>query len=225
MGFANVQKNLIPQEKSLRSPSLQSQVRVQSYAQYRCRYAPSIYSQQSNKHRLEIAMSIQEWEAVAEIISAIAVVASLVYLAVQIRQNTNGLSMSIKSTELAAFERNVEAGNRIREVFILNPDIAELYGKGLRSFKELSSSDRLRFGMVLSNIFSSLQGAYIRQLTYGNDPANFAGSERMLDSLISCRGVRDWLRCNDPDWRPQFAALVKLRIKNFENSSENLCTD
>jgi len=57
-------------------------------------------------------MSIQEWAAIAEIVSAVAVVASLIYLAVQIRQNTNGLSMSLRSTELAAFERNVEAGNK-----------------------------------------------------------------------------------------------------------------
>ena len=63
-------------------------------------------------------MSIQEWAAIAEIVGAVAVVASLVYLAVQIRQNTHGLAMSLKSTELAAFERNVEAGNRIREIFI-----------------------------------------------------------------------------------------------------------
>lgn len=33
-------------------------------------------------------MSIQEWAAIAEIVGALAVVASLVYLAVQIRQNT-----------------------------------------------------------------------------------------------------------------------------------------
>ena len=67
-------------------------------------------------------MSIQEWAALAEIIGAVAVVASLIYLAVQVRQNTHELSMSLRSTELAAFERNVESGIRIRELFILNPD-------------------------------------------------------------------------------------------------------
>lgn len=75
-------------------------------------------------------MSIQEWAAIAEIVGAVAVVASLVYLAVQIRQNTHGLSMSLESTELAAFERNVEAGNRIREIFILNPDVSKLFARG-----------------------------------------------------------------------------------------------
>jgi len=166
-------------------------------------------------------MSIQEWAAIAEIVSAVAVVASLIYLAVQIRQNTNGLRMSLRSTELAAFERNVEAGNRVREIFILNPDVSELYARGLKSYADLDGSDKMRFGMVLSNVFSALQGAYVRQLTYGNDPANFAGSERTLDSLIRCRGVRDWLSHNNPDWRPQFTAMVQRRVKVFEDTAEN----
>ena len=166
-------------------------------------------------------MSIQEWAAIAEIVGAVAVVASLIYLAVQIRQNTHGLSMSLRSTELAAFERNVEAGNRIREIFILNPDVSELFARGKSSYTDLGSSDKIRFDMLLSNVFSAFQGAYIRQLTYGNDPENFAGSERLLDSYIRCSGVRDWLGSNNPDWRPQFAALVQRRIKMFEDAAEN----
>ena len=165
-------------------------------------------------------MSIQEWAAIAEIVGAVAVVASLIYLAVQIRQNTHGLSMSLKSTELAAFERNVEAGNRIREIFILNPDVSELFARGKSSYTDLGSSDKIRFGMLLSNVFSAFQGAYIRQLTYGNDPENFAGSERLLDSYIRCSGVRDWLSSNNPDWRPQFAALVQQRVKMFDDVAE-----
>jgi len=129
--------------------------------------------------------------------------------------------MSLRSTELAAFERNVEAGNRIREIFILNSDVSELYARGLKSYADLGDSDRMRFGMVLSNVFSALQGAYVRQLAYGNDPANFAGSERTLDSLIRRRGVRDWLSRNNPDWRPQFAEMVQRRVKIFEDAAEN----
>jgi len=167
-------------------------------------------------------MSIQEWAAIAEIIGAFAVVASLVYLAVQIRQNTHGLSMTLKSTELAAFERNIEAGNRIREMLVLNPEVSELYEKGLKSYADLGGSDKIRFGMVLSNIFSAFQGAYVRQLTYGNDPENFAGSERLIDSYIRFPGVRDWLCSVDRDWRPQFAEMVQQRVDMFEDTAEEV---
>ncbi len=165
-------------------------------------------------------MSIQEWAALAEIIGAVAVVASLIYLAVQIRQNTHELSMSLKSMELAAFERNVDSGIRIRELFILNPEILELYARGGEYYADMDEGDKLRFDMALRNVFSALQGAYVRQLTFGNDPAHFAGSERTLDRLVRNRGIRDWLSHSTPDWRPQFAALVQQRVHLFEELAE-----
>jgi hypothetical protein len=156
-------------------------------------------------------VTIEEWGAIGEIVGALAVVASLVYLAAQIRQNTRQLSLSVKATELAAFERNVESGNLIRSMFIQDPKVAELYTRGIRDFKALDETDRLRFEMLLSNMFSALQGAYIRQLTYTHDPDGFEGGKRAIDRLLSLRGVRQWLRLNDPDWRPEFAALVEER--------------
>lgn len=167
-------------------------------------------------------MSIQEWAALAEIIGAVAVVASLIYLAVQVRQNTHELSLSLRSTELAAFERNVESGIRIRELFILNPEIMELYARGAESYADLDQNDKLRFDMVLRNVFSALQGAYVRQLTFDNDPTNFAGSERTLDRLVRGQGVRDWLSHNNPDWRPEFTALVQQRVHLFEKTAEEV---
>lgn len=165
-------------------------------------------------------MSIQEWAALAEIIGAVALVASLIYLAVQVRQNTHEISMSLKSTELAAFERNVESGIRIRELFILNPEVLELYARGGESWASLDDGDKLRFDMVLRNVFSALQGAYVRQLTYGNDPTEFAGSERTLDRLIKGQGIRDWLIHSHPDWRPEFSALVQQRVHLFEKATK-----
>ncbi|MFW2404876.1 MAG: hypothetical protein ACN4GT_08915 [Gammaproteobacteria bacterium] len=157
-------------------------------------------------------MTIEQWGAIGEIVGALAVVASLVYLAMQIRQNTRQLAHSMKATELAAFERNVDSGNRTRELFILHPDVHDLYLRGTKSFKALDTADRMRFGMILSNIFSSLQGAYIRQLTYGHDPNDFAGSVRTIDQLLKLAGVAAWLRHHEPDWRPEFAGLVQERM-------------
>jgi len=170
-------------------------------------------------------MTIQEWGAIGEIIGGVAVVASLVYLAMQIRQNTRQLALSIEATRLAAFERNVEAGNQIRDLFIKYPDVAELYARGVRNFRQLNDSERLRFGMILRNVFSSMQGAHVRHLTYGNDPAGFDGAKRMLDDLVRLPGVRDWLNRNEPDWRPEFAALVAERLQLTANEEMHAPAD
>lgn len=155
------------------------------------------------------------WEAVgaiAEALGAIAVFVSLIYVAVQIRQNTKQASRNVEANQLAAFERNVESGNRIRELMILHPDLAQLLLSGFKSYAALERSDKFRFGLLLRNIFSGIQGGYIRQLSVDHDPRKFEGPERVLDEILLNRGAREWLDENEPDWRPEFREFVDARL-------------
>ena len=161
-------------------------------------------------------MSIQDWGAIGEIVGAIAVVASLIYLAVQIRQNTRQISLNLESSKLAAFEQNVESGNRARELLITDPALAELFLKGLADYRNLPSTDRFRCNMLFRNLLSAIQGGYIRQLTVGGDPEHFEGTEKLLDTLLKSPGVHQWLNDIEPDWRPEFADLVAARIKELD---------
>jgi len=156
------------------------------------------------------------WEAVgaiAESVGAIAIFVSLVYVAMQIRQNTQQFSRSVEANELAAFERNIESGNRIRELLLRNPDLLELLLKGYKSYKNLNAAERVRFGLLLRNVFSAMQGAYIRQLFLKHDPLDFAGSAGVIDEILANRGAREWLETNEPDWRPVFRKFVDQRLE------------
>ncbi len=158
------------------------------------------------------------WDALgasAELIGAVAIFISLVYLAMQIRQNTHMISQNMESTRLAAFERNVEAGNRSRELLLLNPELTRLFLKGGRGLDALDPEERFRFGLLLRNLFSSMQGAYVRQLKLGHDPDEFTGTERVVDELLANRGVREYLAEHTLDWRPEFRSLVAERMRRF----------
>jgi hypothetical protein len=159
------------------------------------------------------------WEAVgaiAEVVGVIAIFVSLVYVAVQIRQNTQQAARSVKANELAAFERNIESGNRMRELLIMSPEITELLVKGSASYGDLGSTEKLRFGLLLRNIFSGIQGAYVRQLTIEHDPLGFDSSALVVDDLVRHPGVREWLDKNEPDWRPEFREFVCRRVALIE---------
>ena len=51
-------------------------------------------------------MTIQDLGALGDMIGGVAVVASLIYLAIQIRQNTQQISRNVEVTRFSAFERN-----------------------------------------------------------------------------------------------------------------------
>jgi hypothetical protein len=157
-------------------------------------------------------LNIQDWGAIGELVGAIAVVASLIYLAIQVRQNTRQIALSLESSRLAAFEQNVEAGNRARELLIADPSVTELFLKGLRAYRSLPRTDRFRCNMLFRNLLSAIQGGYIRQCTLGGDPEQFEGTSKLLDSLLENPGIRQWLEDVEPDWRPEFAELVASRL-------------
>jgi len=154
------------------------------------------------------------WEAIGaigELIGAAAVVVTLIYLAVQIRQNTRQISLSLESTKLAVFDQNVESGNRAREVLITNPEVTELFLKGLADYRSLRSTEKFRCNMLFRNLFSAIQGGYIRQLTIGGDPERFEGIQKPLDALLQNPGIHQWLEDIEADWRPEFVKFVTAR--------------
>ena len=88
------------------------------------------------------------WEAIgafSEAIGAIAVLVTLVYLTVQLRQNTKAIE---RSTERGVFD---DANDWMYKI-IESPEIAELYLAGMQG--ELPSKvERLRFSLLLNALF------------------------------------------------------------------------
>lgn len=161
-------------------------------------------------------MTIQDWGAIGEIVGALAVVASLIYLAAQIRQNTRQIKLSLESSKLAAFERNVESGIRARDVFVRSPEVTELFLKGMADYRSLPSNEKFRCNMLFRNLLSPIQAGYVRDLAIAGDPERFEGTTRTLDNLLRNPGIQQWLTDNQPDWRPEFAELVASRIAAFD---------
>ena len=160
--------------------------------------------------------------AIAETFRVLAVIVSLIYVAVRIRQNTKEVSRSVQATELAAFERNIESGNAIRELMIVHPGVARLFLKGLNSFSGLDPSERFRFGLLLRNTFSSTQGAYIRGLSVRHDPEGAEGTGGVVDSILVNPGAREWLDQTEPDWRPEFREFVAERLAAITQKSRRV---
>ncbi|MEZ5503387.1 MAG: hypothetical protein R3E50_12340 [Halioglobus sp.] len=156
--------------------------------------------------------------AIGELVGAIAVFVSLVYLAVQLRQNTRQIVNSINATRLAAFEQNIESGNRSREFFLTHPDLLELYMKGCKSYASLNKSEKVKFGYMVRNVFALVQGGYIRQQLLEHDPDGLVGMSRVVDENIAAPGVREYLQSHELDWRPEFKTFVDQRLKIVSNT-------
>ena len=66
--------------------------------------------------------------------------------------------------------------------------------------------------MLLQNLLGTLQAAYIRAALLGLDPALVEEVTRMLDSMFTHAGVREWWDRRQGDWRPEFREVVNERL-------------
>jgi len=123
--------------------------------------------------------------AIGEIIGAAAVVLTLGYLAIQIRQST-------KLANAEAHERAVEYWSEATAP-LMNPEMAELFQNGCESYKTLNRIDRMRFDTLISNMIMSFELAMEKQ-KHGFATDDFVASfERYFAMLITQKGVQEFL--------------------------------
>ena len=106
-----------------------------------------------------------EWEAVgaiAELIAAIGVIGSLIYLAKQINANSDNVN---QNTKALISDRDVSSNEAALELYrpqYENPELAALTWKGHLGAEALSREEKYRYNMVLSAMFESHQTFFIQ---------------------------------------------------------------
>jgi len=127
------------------------------------------------------------WEAigaVGEILGAIAVVVSLVYLATQIRQNS-------KAVRNEALQRAIEDRSSMAKI-TMQSDLAPIWRRGLGEFDSLTDDEKVQFNGVMLTMISSHMGLRGLFLDGSLDRSTFTIFEDDLTGVMLCPGVRTW---------------------------------
>ena len=100
-------------------------------------------------------MSLDDLGNVGEFVGAIAVFVSLIYLALQIRQNTKSLKESASRSLHDAFYR--------LSLFVAeHPEVAEIAIRGAQDRSQLDAVERLRFENLMDTVFIMYQDVYLQ---------------------------------------------------------------
>ena len=93
------------------------------------------------------------WEAagaIGELLGALAVVITLLYLATSVRQNTRIMSLSGLRDVTARW-------NHWSEMFASSSDLAEIVARGNIDFGSLSAAESLRYGAYVQSFFDNVE--------------------------------------------------------------------
>lgn len=129
-------------------------------------------------------MNWQAIAAISEIIGTIAVVVSLIYVAVQIRQNTAALNTDARASFLAALQT-------VNSFSLANSDVVH---RGLFNGEELDGEDLTRFTTIVHSAFNAWEALYTEFLAGNVEPEYWEGKLRQIQwtlSRPSCRHAWD----------------------------------
>lgn len=82
-------------------------------------------------------MTLEQFAALGEILGSVAVVASLIYVAKQLRQNTDMMRVNASSQRV---QRDFELNHRVSD----SQEFAEIWLKGNEDFKSLNEAKKIR---------------------------------------------------------------------------------
>ena len=153
------------------------------------------------------------WDAVGaigEMIGALAVVVSVIYLAFQIRDNTHASMVDVIREVITAF-------TELERIVASTPDLAGIILRGRASISSLSPEDAMRFDSYYSMAFGILEDWYTGSRRGSSLPEEQVEvTENILRNHMQHPGVREWWE-QSREYHPKgFANWVDTRHANIK---------
>ena len=155
------------------------------------------------------------WDAIGAIgenIGAIAVVASVIYLATQIKRQTT-------ESKLAA-TRDLSAKRVDAMKAVLNDEaVAEIYLRAIRDYESLKGVDRMRASSMFHIWARNSEQEFIHMGTgHADDPYLESVDHVMSNGMVVARGFRQWWQTTGQGFNKDFQDHVNELIAATEES-------
>lgn len=145
-----------------------------------------------------------DWEAlgaVADLISALGVIASLFYVAHQIRRNSTALEAA---TNQAISD---SAQNRLLAL-AQSPDLAEAWAKAVSSQDELSRRERAQVEFFVRATFRGIENAYVQHRQGLISQESWHGQEQLLRNFLRIPHLKRWWPGDRRQYEHTFAEYI-----------------
>ncbi len=146
---------------------------------------------------------LEELGYIGSFINALAMIGSVIYLALQVRQ-ANRLA------RLSAIDALRDATNRFREV-LLTDDNLDVWVKGIRQRPELTDSELYRWDELALYLTDSTQATYLRALHLG-ERFTVQRIGYSIRYASTAPGYAEWWRSRRDRYHPEFARFVEANI-------------
>lgn len=136
-----------------------------------------------------------------ELIAAIAVVISVIFVAIEIRQNSRAQVQATTQAAVSDFLSSLELMASDRE-------FACMYTRAARDFESLDAAERLRFSAYYMSTYYQLQEMHRLAEEGAIDADTWSGFHGLLQETTRYPGVRQWFAIRRTWFSERFQAYV-----------------
>ena len=128
------------------------------------------------------------WEAIgatAEMLGALAVIISLLYLASQVRQNT-------VASRFSRYDSFVRTTADVRSSIFDNETLSRIWEVGLRAPSELDDVESTRLRLLLYNALQTMESLHLQLTQSGLDKEIWSRQLPVISRIVGSSGGREW---------------------------------
>lgn len=153
------------------------------------------------------------WEAIGaigELIGATGVIFSLVYLAVQIRNQ-------IKENQIAVNNSLTQQWGELMQALAADQTLYGIWRRGVEDFEGLSEIERGRFSSILANFSQIFESVHLHHTEGRVDEQIWEGFELRIRDIFSTPGVRTWWSHRSHWHSKRFQTFISKEINSAQN--------
>jgi len=123
--------------------------------------------------------------AIGELVGAVAVVATLAYLARQVQASSRTSAVESRVVNQQSYSAFIAQ-------LIQSPELDELYKRGREKFESLTTDEQARFTNIALQTFSNISSAHYQYSTGVLDEDGWYECRAILRFWFAGQGTRDW---------------------------------
>jgi hypothetical protein len=146
-------------------------------------------------------MNLESLGNIGDFIGGIGVIVTLIYLALQIRQNTI-------ATRADSYQAVVASASDWGREISLNAEICEILERGAQDYNALEGVERIRFNLAMSSYFRNMENLHLKFMTGAVDVSVWSGWANRTLAFMLPPGTQAWWTSNASAFSSDFRAFI-----------------
>ena len=147
------------------------------------------------------SLSLEQIYFISQTIAAAAVIISLIYVGIQLRQNT-------ETTRLSAAQAFADMDNAFVSIINTSLTLAEILHRGSNDISNLEGGERIQFEAFHDQAFISMQACYFQWQIDALDNRLWNTFKRAMLDLLAHPGIKQWWKSRLHWWDKDFIEYV-----------------